>query len=463
MTYLETAASKSSGKGTDVEKSVDKTVNGIVSSIYGFFGWAAGSSVTARTNVLTIYGKLDTVGKSEAYADAVYRYGGTSVVGNSPAEFEQRLKEGKLDNQAFELNKAMYNSDSEQYRDAASALKLTPSNIAVTVAADGIKAGTDVILSTTSTIAPGFGDGVATAQKIIKVANDPTSVITDRADKYFKTKTGMSTSNVGIALNEIKRHVNNAKKRTGSKTESDILKEGGTGKVTAKDTKGTTPGNVAGTVVQNTDRSKTHIAIKSTSSLTSAPAKKSVKVVADNTAGDKKNTVISSSDVDVAEGSETTVTVNYPSSTSGGSSTVGGGGTSDVAGWGGDANGWYVSYSISGVALEPRKNPGTGAVERYTYEGKLTGNTLSISGRGWTGQTISGPSYPGYIKASITVGSQTKNFEYIAVTAGEHPDKSFSLSLPIPEDASNASFSMSMVTTNAYKDQGVVVSGSLKR
>jgi hypothetical protein len=124
---------------------------------------------------------------------------------------------------------------------------------------------------------------------------------------------------------------------------------------------------------------------------------------------------------------------------------------------------FHLSYTISGADLEPRETVSTGAVQTYHYAGKLAGNTLTISGRGWGDVPVSAPNYPWVVSASVSVDGNTREFEYKAITPGEKLNKSFSISVPIPANASSGSISIKVLYHSAYRIQGNAVTGTFTR
>lgn len=124
---------------------------------------------------------------------------------------------------------------------------------------------------------------------------------------------------------------------------------------------------------------------------------------------------------------------------------------------------FHLSYTISGPNLQPRETVSTGAVLTYHYTGELSGNTLTISGKGWGDVPVSAPNYPWVVSASVSVDGKTQEFEYKAITPGEKLNKSFSLSVPIPTNASRGSISMKVLYHSAYRIQGAAVTGTFTR
>jgi hypothetical protein len=93
----------------------------------------------------------------------------------------------------------------------------------------------------------------------------------------------------------------------------------------------------------------------------------------------------------------------------------------------------------------------------------LSGPVLTVSGTGVSDNESSGPGTGDYyiLQASVTAGANTKSFDYTA-SRGERLNRPFSVSVPVPENASSGSFSIRLLEINAnYGDHGWVVSGSL--
>ena len=132
----------------------------------------------------------------------------------------------------------------------------------------------------------------------------------------------------------------------------------------------------------------------------------------------------------------------------------------EVAGfWG------HLSYTITGAQLDPPTGGDRGKIAGRQYQGKLAGNTLTISGTAVSDNESSGPGSGDYYQlvVEVTAGKETKKFDYIA-PKGEKLNKPFSLSVPIDPGATSGSFSISLLEHNRnYGDFGWVVGGSLTR
>ena len=130
------------------------------------------------------------------------------------------------------------------------------------------------------------------------------------------------------------------------------------------------------------------------------------------------------------------------------------------------ANYWgHLSYTISGAQLNPPTGGNSGKIAGRQYQGKLAGNTLTVSGTAISDNESSGPGSGDYYQlvVEVTAGKETKKFDYIA-PKGEKLNKPFSLSVPIDPGDTSGSFSISLLEHNRnYGDFGWVVGGSLTR
>ena len=125
----------------------------------------------------------------------------------------------------------------------------------------------------------------------------------------------------------------------------------------------------------------------------------------------------------------------------------------------------HLSYTITGAQLDPPTGGDRGRVAGRQYQGKLAGNTLTVSGTAVSDNVSSGPGSGDYYElvVSVTVGKENKKFEYIA-PKGEKMSKPFSLSVPVDPGATSGSFSISLLEQNANNGvYGWVVGGSLTR
>lgn len=122
----------------------------------------------------------------------------------------------------------------------------------------------------------------------------------------------------------------------------------------------------------------------------------------------------------------------------------------------------HLNYTIGGARLNPPSGGDRGKVAGRQYTGELTGSTLSISGTASSENPSSGPGSMDYyeLKASVSVGNDSKSFSYIA-PKGEKLNQTYSLSVPV-KPGQTGSFSVSLLEQNAnYGPHGWVVSGYL--
>ena len=125
----------------------------------------------------------------------------------------------------------------------------------------------------------------------------------------------------------------------------------------------------------------------------------------------------------------------------------------------------HLSYTITGARLEAPTGSDRGKVGGRQYQGVLAGDTLTVSGTAVSDNPSSGPGSGDYyeLTVSVTVGSQHKEYSYIA-PKGEKLNRPFNLSVPIEAGASGGSFRISLLDQNAnYGPHGWVVDGSLTR
>jgi hypothetical protein len=122
----------------------------------------------------------------------------------------------------------------------------------------------------------------------------------------------------------------------------------------------------------------------------------------------------------------------------------------------------HLNYTIGGARLNPPTGSDRGKVGGRQYTGELTGSTLTISGTASSENPSSGPGSMDYyeLKASVSVGNDSKSFSYIA-PKGEKLNQGYSLSVPV-KPGLTGSFSVSLLEQNAnYGPHGWVVSGYL--
>ncbi|MFN8672237.1 MAG: hypothetical protein U0457_09190 [Candidatus Sericytochromatia bacterium] len=239
-------------------------IKGLLSSVGNFFRWAYDSKKYARDNIISIQSKLSTEDKQECYTIAKDRFG-VNVVGSSVEEYEKKLANGLLDNQANQLHKNL-SDESVGYFDTASGLNKTPSKVAVKQASEGIKVGVDVISNTTNLIAPDFGKGYTLGKKIVENINDPKKLIENNVKDYVKSKVkGLDLGDAaGFIGKEAADFIATEKTKNNLKTSDDSLKEGN-GKITVvmgDSPKGTIPENVGGIIIKNKTTGKVTISTK---------------------------------------------------------------------------------------------------------------------------------------------------------------------------------------------------------
>lgn len=126
----------------------------------------------------------------------------------------------------------------------------------------------------------------------------------------------------------------------------------------------------------------------------------------------------------------------------------------------------HLQYTISGsgATLDPRNdNPGH-LWDVYSYTGKLNSpGLITVSGTAIADNPTSSEDFYYGISVTVTAGIKSNSFEYRA-PVGEKLNKSFSVSVSVPDDATTASFSMVLTQKNSnYGDRGIVVDGSLMK
>lgn len=136
------------------------------------------------------------------------------------------------------------------------------------------------------------------------------------------------------------------------------------------------------------------------------------------------------------------------------------GSVSATAEWGA----YHLKYTISGASLvTPPEYKAPFGFDIYNYTGKLAGDTLTVSGTGWSDNETSDVDFPYVLSVSVSAGDKSQTFEYKAPVK-EKLNKPFSLSVPVPAGATSGSFSMSVIYINSkYGNRGVQVGGALKR
>ncbi|VVB72226.1 Uncharacterised protein [uncultured archaeon] len=125
-------------------------------------------------------------------------------------------------------------------------------------------------------------------------------------------------------------------------------------------------------------------------------------------------------------------------------------------------NGLQVSYSVSGAGLSaPKDSEGFTCYRKL--EGKLTGDELTVSGT-----ASAGNGWGATIDVSVSVdGQEPKSFHQEKFPknglAGDVMNQQFSVTLPVPSDAKEASFTISLEGSYNAGSRGVVVEASLNR
>jgi len=129
-------------------------------------------------------------------------------------------------------------------------------------------------------------------------------------------------------------------------------------------------------------------------------------------------------------------------------------------------NGLQIVYTISGPQLGQPKDS-EGFTHTRSFEGQLAGNTFTVSGTGIFDDSAKYDteygSFYGTIDVSVSAGRETKNYVYTQPKSAGPMRQAFSVSIPIPDDATSGSFSIKVTFVNPrFGNRGVVVSGSLK-
>lgn len=129
-------------------------------------------------------------------------------------------------------------------------------------------------------------------------------------------------------------------------------------------------------------------------------------------------------------------------------------------------NGLQIVYSISGPQLGQPKDS-EGFTHTRSFEGQLAGNTFTVSGTGIYDKPANYDteygSFYGTLDVSVSAGKETRNYVYTQPKGAGPMRQPFSVSIPIPDDATSGSFSIRVTYVNPrFGNRGVVVSGSLK-
>lgn len=122
----------------------------------------------------------------------------------------------------------------------------------------------------------------------------------------------------------------------------------------------------------------------------------------------------------------------------------------------------HLNYTITGARMNLKGAQDEGFIGFRTYEGVITGTTLTIAGTGVSDNPSPAGPESGFnyqLRAKVTVGGETREFFYPA-QADEKINKSYSLTLPVKPGASG-SFEIGLIYKNAYYgDRGWRVSGT---
>ena len=127
-----------------------------------------------------------------------------------------------------------------------------------------------------------------------------------------------------------------------------------------------------------------------------------------------------------------------------------------------DNAGSVIIYSISGLNLSAPNDNGPRAQEfgvwARQFTGTITGGTITVSGS----VRENGSGFSAHIAVSVTAGDQTDSDSYdrpASTGALVEWDQSFSVSVTVPQGATTASFSISMVSSHDAGNRENVVYG----
>ena len=328
--YLD-SGSESSQKIIRMYNAKNVLPEGVLSSIKGFFyDWAYGSSKRARNRVLATSQGLDAGQKDELYDIAREKFG-ADTVGSSYSQFEQKLQNGDLDNQAHQLH-SNFSTASVDYALAVTDAKARPLDVSHEEGAKGVKAGADVVVDSATTIVnakfPGFSDGFDKGKEIVedldKASTDPVGLIKDKikgsARDYLKDRISESVDLDELA-DGIAENASDYIKTVTEKQElidnlDDVL-DWGWGKLEGVFGEGegaTTPDDVGGILVKNTDDSKITVNLGDPSGDSDPvyvpPGEYDVITVADDSEDETNNAVSKNEDVTVPEGNGTVILID---------------------------------------------------------------------------------------------------------------------------------------------------------
>lgn len=459
MTYLESNATAKPGMDAVDGKNSGNNTRGW-NPISGFTNWCKGSGPRASQDILTTLGKLDAAGKQAAYLEAVSYFANRGDDGTHPtagtdvADFENKLRSGALDNNAAFLNSSLASGDgNEAYKDAMKpiAKRVVEEGVA------GIAEGVSALRSTLALLAPPIGQGMDKAEKFITAVNAPEAEIRRALTAFVAKKLGLTPEeivNTPQFIQEIKNRAREYKKRNGAISESEALTQDG--KIVVKPL----PAGTKAVIVID----------KSTKKVTAVAPGTSTEAAILTTPGTKKvltvtsNTVILNDNVTATLGQTASVTIPSASTGTGtGTGTGAGGGSASIA-W--DERQFHHSFSVTAQLNEPPALS-DGFVSYKSYTGKLSGSTLTVSGTSSISSTnpSGGPGSGDYytLSVSVSVGSNTKTFEYTA-PLNEVLSQSYSVSVPVSSSDTGGTFSVALIEVNDnYGNRGAVVSGTLTK
>jgi hypothetical protein len=122
-------------------------------------------------------------------------------------------------------------------------------------------------------------------------------------------------------------------------------------------------------------------------------------------------------------------------------------------------NGLQIQYTVSGAGVgAPEDRKGMTTSRKYT--GTLAGGTLAVSGTAKAGSY--NDSFPMVLEVVLRAGDQSEEYRDETKGAGEGWSSSFSVSIPVPEDAEGGSFAIQLTYVNPrFGDRTLSVYGDL--
>lgn len=125
----------------------------------------------------------------------------------------------------------------------------------------------------------------------------------------------------------------------------------------------------------------------------------------------------------------------------------------------------HLHYTIAGARLDPPTGSDGGKVSGRQYQGRITGNTLTLNGTAVSDNESAGPGSGDYYELIVTasVGKEHREFRYTA-PRGVRLNQPFSISVPVEPGATSGQFTISLLEQNRnYGPHGWVVSGALTK